>query len=274
MMIALTKEQIQHLILLNTGHIAQELEYAYRGEAPFGPIDIKVYADNIAKPSTMLLINGFAGTALYGNTGNHESNKEIRKLVMDCFDEEGKEVWLSLYSLKWEPVVDDLFCDCSSWKAYRFIHRLNSESFQKHMDWQYKIPNGCTMIKADTSSYESIISRYPNFSWKPESNKFGWFLIKDSEVVSECTSVWVEKFGIETGCVEIGIETKEQHRRNGYAALVAAAFIEDCLTRGLTPVWCCWDFKEGSKELAQMLGFEIVEKRLAVFLKHIGKVTN
>ena len=266
-MITLTKEQIQHLIPLNKGHIAQELEYAYRGEAPFGPIEIKVYADNIAKPSAMLLINGFAGTALYGDASNHENNQAIKKLIMDCFDEEGNELWLSLYSPEWEPAVDAIFGDCLSWKAHRLIHRLNYDSFQQHKGWQDKIPSGCTMVKVDTSSYESIKGRYPNFLWQPESNKFGWFLIKDGEVVSECTSVWVEKFGVETGCVEIGIETKEPYRRKGFAALTAIAFIEDCLARGLTPVWCCWDFTEGSRELAQVLGFEIVEERRAVFLK-------
>ena len=27
----------------------------------------------------------------------------------------------------------------------------------------------------------------------------------------------------------------------------------DCLSRNLVPVWCCWDFREGSKELAAKL---------------------
>ena len=266
-MIKLSKEQIQSLIPLYQGHIAQELEYAHRGEAPFGPVDIEVYADNITRPNTMLLINGFAGTALYGDTSNHESNQAIKKLILDCFDEEGKELWLSLYSPEWEPAVDAMFEGQSLFKPYRLIHRLNRESFQKHSGWQNKIPSGHTMVKVDTSSYESIKCRYPNFPWKPESNKFGWFLLKGGEVVSECTSVWVEKFGVETGCVEIGIETKEQHRRKGYAALTATAFVDDCLSMGLIPVWCCWDFREGSKELAEYLGFEIVEERRAVFLK-------
>jgi len=135
------------------------------------------------------------------------------------------------------------------------------------MGWQDKIPNGYTMIKVNTSSYDSTMCHYPNFHWKPESNKFGYFLLKDGEVVSECTSVWVETVGVETGCVEIGIETKEPHRRKGYAALTATAFIDDCLSKGLIPVWCCWDFREGSKELAEKLGFEIIEERRAIFLK-------
>ena len=266
-MIKLNKEQVKSLIPLYKCHFAQELEYTYRGEAPFGQVEIEVYADNISKPNTMLIINGFAGTALYGDTNNNQSNHEIKNIIIDCFDEDGKEIWLSLYSPEWESTVDTLFDGCTSWKAYRLIHRLNYNSFQKYMNRQARIPSGYEMIKVGLLSYETVKNRYPNFSWKPDSNKFGWFLLKDGEVVSECTSVWVEKVGVETGCVEISIETKEPFRRKGYAALTAAAFVEDCLSNDLIPVWCCWDFREGSKELADKLGFEIIEKRRAVWLK-------
>ena len=266
-MIHLNKEQIRSLIPAYTGHIAQELEYAYRGEAPFGQVEIVVYADNIVRPNTMLLLGGFAGTALFGDAGNNENNQEIKKLILDCFDEDGKEVWLSLYSPEWESVVDTLFEGFSSFKTNRLIHRLNNKTFQEYMGWQEKVPNGYAMIKVDVSSYESVKNCYPNLLWKPESDKFGWFLLKDGEVVSECISVWVEKAGVEIGCVEIGIETKEPYRRKGYAALTASAFIDDCLSRNLIPVWCCWQFREGSKELAKKLGFEIIEDRRAIFIK-------
>lgn len=43
---------------------------------------IDVYADNITKPNTMLLIDGFAGTALYGDAQNNETNQEIRKILL------------------------------------------------------------------------------------------------------------------------------------------------------------------------------------------------
>ena len=266
-MIKLSKEQISSLIPSYKCHIAQELEYASRGEAPFGKVAIDVYADNIIKPNTMLLIDGFAGTGLWGDASNNERNQDIKKLILDYFDDEGKEIWLSLYSPNWESVADGLFNDFLSRKAYRLIHRLNKEAFHKHINWQDKIPNGYMMVKVDISSYESVKKQYPNIQWKPESNKFGWFLLKNDEVISECTSVWVETVGVETGCVEIGIETRELHRKQGFATLTAAAFICDCLSRELTPVWCCWDFSEGSKELAKKIGFEIIESRRAIFLK-------
>jgi hypothetical protein len=167
---------------------------------------------------------------------------------------EGDKAWLSLYSAEWEPVVDNLFGDFTSEKAFRMIHRLNLETFQKHKNWRDKIPHGYTMERVDAQSYDSFKSLYPNFQWrggKPKGANFRWFLINDSgEEVGDCSSVWVESVGVETDCVEIGIGTLEPYRRNGFAVLTASAFIEDCLSKSLIPVWCCWDFREGSKELA------------------------
>lgn len=266
-MIELSKDQIKKILPMYKGHIAQELEYAYREEAPFGKVEIKVYADEEYKPNVILILGGFAGTALYGDTGNNESYYEIKKLILDSSSDNGNDIWLSLYSPNWESKLDELFNGFTSRKNNRLIHRLNNKIFQNHINWQEKIPNGYIIKKFDSSSYEFIKKRNWQDFWHPQSERFGWFLMKDDEIVSECTSVWVEKVGIETGCVEISIETKEPYRRKGYAALTSAAFINDCLSRNLIPVWCCWQSTSGSKELAEKLGFEVIENRRAIFIK-------
>jgi hypothetical protein len=54
----------------------------------------------------------------------------------------------------------------------------------------------------------------------------------------------------------VDIFTEEACRGRGLAAITACAFIEECLTRGLTPAWACWPYREGSYKLAKKLGFE------------------
>ena len=266
-MIKLTREQIKPLIPLYEGHITQELEYAYRGETPFGPAEIGVYVDNIGKPNSILLIGCNVGTVLYGDTGNEGINQEIKKLIWEYSDVKREKIWLSLLSSEWEPVLDKMFAKMHTWKDNRLIHRLNKKIFQNHYSWQDKIPNGYVMKKYDTSSHDFIQKRDWQGFWHPESERFGWFLMKDDEIVSECTSVWVEKVGVETGYVEIGIETKEPYRGKGYATITCAAFINDCISRDLIPVWCCWNSTPGSKELAKKIGFEIIEDRCSIFIK-------
>jgi GNAT superfamily N-acetyltransferase len=55
--------------------------------------------------------------------------------------------------------------------------------------------------------------------------------------------------------LEIGIETAPRHRKQGLARLVACALIDDCLQRGLEPVWACRQENTGSFQLATRLGF-------------------
>lgn len=55
---------------------------------------------------------------------------------------------------------------------------------------------------------------------------------------------------------EIGVETRPEYRRRGYAWVAAARLIGECLGMGLEPVWSCRKENRGSYELACSLGFE------------------
>ena len=268
-MIELNKEQLISLVSLYDGSVSQELEYAYREAGPFGEINIKVCADDFPKPNILLFINGFTtmgGVGIYGCVDINTYDQEIKELILGCFNDDNQEVWVHLFSPDWELKLDRLFNGLITNKHYRIIHRLNRRIFQNHTDWRKKIPSGYTMKRYDTSSREFIKARDWQDFWHPQSDRFGWFLFKDEEAVSECFSVWVEKTGVEKDCVEISIDTKEPYRRKGFAFLTSIAFIEECLSRSLIPVWCCWSFREGSKELAEKLGFEIVCNRRVIVL--------
>ena len=56
--------------------------------------------------------------------------------------------------------------------------------------------------------------------------------------------------------LEIGVETRPQYRRRGYAALAASRLVDECLERRLEPVWACRKENRGSYALACALGFE------------------
>ncbi|MDR2687979.1 MAG: GNAT family N-acetyltransferase [Oscillospiraceae bacterium] len=56
--------------------------------------------------------------------------------------------------------------------------------------------------------------------------------------------------------VEPGIMTLPEFRRKGYAAAACAAFIEEQLRRGLSPIWTCAMDNEASAGLAQHLGYK------------------
>lgn len=55
--------------------------------------------------------------------------------------------------------------------------------------------------------------------------------------------------------LEIGVETRADFRKQGYAYFAASALVEQCLAQGLEPVWACRKENLGSYNLALALGF-------------------
>ena len=58
---------------------------------------------------------------------------------------------------------------------------------------------------------------------------------------------------------EIGIHTDERYRRQGFAALTAAAMVQYCLSDGMTHIgWHCHTHNQASAATAEKVGFEHV----------------
>jgi len=60
--------------------------------------------------------------------------------------------------------------------------------------------------------------------------------------------------------LELGMETKEEFRRNGFAGIVCAKLITYCFEKNIEPVWACRSDNHGSYNLALKLGFEATER--------------
>lgn len=56
--------------------------------------------------------------------------------------------------------------------------------------------------------------------------------------------------------LEIGVETRADYRKRGYAYYAARALVDQCLALGLEPIWSCRKENTGSYQLAKSLGFE------------------
>ena len=60
--------------------------------------------------------------------------------------------------------------------------------------------------------------------------------------------------------IDIGIETKEAHRRKGLAVIVAKKMTEYVLSIGKEPVWDCDAANVGSRATAERVGFEVASQ--------------
>jgi GNAT superfamily N-acetyltransferase len=79
----------------------------------------------------------------------------------------------------------------------------------------------------------------------------GFCLVRDGLAVSEAVAGPFAR-----GVAEIGVGTRDGHRRQGLATIVSAAVIQDCEARGFTPFWNASQQNAPSIALARRLGFQ------------------
>jgi RimJ/RimL family protein N-acetyltransferase len=86
-------------------------------------------------------------------------------------------------------------------------------------------------------------------------HRFGFCLQHGQELVGWCLSEYNHD-----GQCELGIETLPASQRRGLATATALATMAHAQAQGLTTIgWHCWKRNIPSSNLAQKLGFELVE---------------
>ena len=273
-MIELNKKQIHELLPKFTGQtalelqFALELQYVYNEENPFGSLPgVPVYSDNIENPNIVLM--GSPGYMhLFGNAANFEDENALFDVVKCLYANSDKKIFFNLYAPDWEYKLSKIYDGYKKEVWTRHNYRLDKALFNQYNDWRNKIPIGFTMQYFDVLSDEFLDKHNKERDfWFPQSKRFGQALLKDNEIICECHSVYYEKESYNADVarvVEIGIETKDEYRRQGFACLTATAFIEHCLSRNLEPNWGHWHFNPESCALALKLGFKEISQRRAI----------
>jgi RimJ/RimL family protein N-acetyltransferase len=84
---------------------------------------------------------------------------------------------------------------------------------------------------------------------------FGVCLVGQHEIICRCTAEYVSP-----GKCGIGIATAEPYRRQGFATLTAGTFIDECLTRTITPYWDAWLRNTASVATAEKIGLHKIQE--------------
>ncbi len=77
---------------------------------------------------------------------------------------------------------------------------------------------------------------------------FGYVALRGWEMVAGCSA-----YGVSEGWMEIEVDTRKDWRRKGLALACSAAFVLECLEKGLTPNWDAVNLQ--SVGLAEKLGY-------------------
>ncbi|WP_066498286.1 GNAT family N-acetyltransferase [Abyssisolibacter fermentans] len=207
----------------------------------------RIFVDNIETPKTAFIESDFS--YLVGHESNIDFNNRIINYIFDIKipKSKDKELILFLCSDKWLDIkrtLKDHGCITIHRKTFNF-------DVDKYKEVRSK--SNITTNKYDITKINiKLVNKYHKF--KELINyplRFGFCIVNQEEIISECISV-----AVGAGEAEIGIATKEDYRRRGYATSVIFQFIDYCIDNDILPNWSCWPFRKESINLAKKLGFK------------------
>ncbi len=197
----------------------------------------RVFVDRADRPRSAFVAVAGAFSYVGGDETDQTFGRELVALLFDDLVLSQKEQELVLFASTdgWRAKLDQLLTPKGAIRIHRKTFAFDAARAPGWRLWRDRVPAGCQMESTALGIGDP---------------RFGVRLLKDDEVASECTAVFVGR-----GEAEIDIHTDENHRKLGLGTLTASAFLEECLSRGLRPNWTCWPEREASIALAKKLGF-------------------
>jgi RimJ/RimL family protein N-acetyltransferase len=210
----------------------------------------RVFVDQPDQPSCAFLFPTGAFYYIAGDEKNDAFCHSVRHLLFDILlpEADEKEIILFAFNDAWRDCLDELLKENGAIRIQRKMFDFNPDRYAEFCKQRKGIPAGMRLQPIDSKMAE----RYPQYQAlvDPISKRFGYCLVNGDEIVSECSAIFVGN-----GEAEIDIHTAEAYQGRGYGLVVASAFIDGCLAKGLRPNWACWPERLASLALAKKLGF-------------------
>ncbi|NVM43430.1 MAG: GNAT family N-acetyltransferase [Candidatus Lokiarchaeota archaeon] len=251
---------------------------SFRSHLERTPVPKQVFVDDIKNPQTAVIIiipSLFFG----GRADNEEFNKELRKMLYEDLllifkEKQLLEIDCYVSNNAWEKAVKSVLKDPFLYNRYYYEIK---ELKLKH--WRNLIPEGYSIKPVDLTLLENDYLK--NFDWLIEEIEENWFPLEDGlkenrgfylvreqeEIVCWCTTEYLTA----DNEIEVGIATREEYQRKGFASIIGSATAEFCLEKyksvgshfGITNV--------GSYKTAEKIGYEKIReyKKAAAFINQV-----
>ncbi|WP_099360811.1 GNAT family N-acetyltransferase [Fredinandcohnia onubensis] len=227
----------------------------------------EIYVDNLRNPNTAFIWAKNEMFYLCGRLDNQEFNSELEKYIasvirLEALPEEDT-LNLEIYpNHEWDGSIESIFTRVSLLKGERVPFVFHKEWFNasdsRGVPEGYEVkPISPELIEGDRDQLvKNEIIKFWGESLDSFFQKgFGYAVVQGSTVIGTCLSVFVYE-----NEYEIGINTYDtNHRGKGLATAMARAFIEECISRDVTPHWTTESFRKDSIAIAKKLGFEQLE---------------
>lgn len=138
----------------------------------------------------------------------------------------------------------------------RYFFEYDSSNYGEPVNLQ----GDCQIKAIDRELISKINGRItPCFSWKSTddflSKGKGYCIVTDNAVAA-----WAFSAAISGEEIDIGVETDENYRGMGFAAMASKAMIKYILSENKKPVWACHSQNTASAKLADRIGFKKINE--------------
>lgn len=255
-----------------------ELEYNLSMYATINNLNPgRIFVDDENNPTTAVVIS-VEGIYLGGNPKNDNFFKELnKKLKKEGFKNVTKSEnvdYLIFYpSAEWENKVKLMLDSYNPMKDKRRYLQLEIDKYEiKKVSSNVKKVDEVLLQSNNLQGLEdikeNIIECYESFD-NFYKNGFGFIYVLKDKIVSWCLSDCIVE-----DRAEVGVETEEEYRRNGYCTQVVLAALNYCKNNNIKIVgWHCWDDNVGSYKLAESVGFT-KRKDISVFFGWYNQISN
>ena len=236
--------------------------------------DIKgqIWVDNVSNPQTAMMIDNIWVIYLLGDPNNKQFNIEAGEIIRNYIfpnqiaDKEVHREWIIDYFLEeWKAKIDTEL-KLTNWFEVELWHYKLGEL--KQFNWRDQIKGGYEVIQVNgeflAKTYLKNHSNITNWiyqRWKNEQDFFErgfcFCLVKnDKKIVSWAMSDWSTQ-----NYIIMGIETDENYREQGFAAIVTYAAAEYCRSKMIDLRWFCSGQNIGSWKTAEKVGFQKIKEQ-------------
>jgi RimJ/RimL family protein N-acetyltransferase len=223
----------------------------------------RVYVNDPTNPRLAVLWT-LMDTVLLAGQPDERHFPALRQLILEEMLPDARSRYIPHFTLtagqpEWPTYFPALFPD----QQLAEVPRHAFHFVQQQVKWREILPPGMRLQPLDETFLAQneleninapvgwVRSFWPNTAAFAQHG-LGFAVVDGTKVASWALSVYAGK-----GAVELGVETAVSHRGQGLATVAAAACLEACAERGLTPHWQCDAENTPSLRLAARLGFVI-----------------
>jgi RimJ/RimL family protein N-acetyltransferase len=217
-----------------------------------------VYSDHEENPRSFYILHPYGMSLVFGADDNDRFNNELLDYITDRKQMRNTPEWLQADPAgAWSEIIDSAIgSELSIIKNNRVNFSFNPEKYQ--LTREQLQSRDYEVVRTTEEMFLNQIGSVTAKSFWRDAEQFltagiGYSVIIGGEISATAFSAFRDDHRL-----EIGIETSEAHRGQGYAYSVCSALIDYCLVNRLEPVWSCRLENEGSYRLALKLGFEPV----------------